>query len=257
MNVLEVFSFRFKRYLQNNKKIMNFEVVLENIEEVSVVNQYNIKRVELCTGLDLGGLTPSYGVIESIVDNSKAEVHLMIRPRGGGFVYNDDEIKVMLKDILIAQKTNCKGVVFGILNELQEVNFERTKYLTHYAKELGLQVTFHRAIDFTKNYYKSIEILINCQVSRILTSGGSLNVDLGKEELVKVFHQFKNEIEIMPGGGISKTNASYFIKQGIKDLHFNIRKPKMNDYDSSMGIEYMVDEEKILGIMSIINKYNS
>lgn len=236
---------------------MNFEVVLENLEEANLVNQYNVKRVELCSGLDLGGLTPSHGIIESVVEYSKAEVHLMIRPRGGSFVYNENEINVMLKDILIAQKTNCKGVVFGILNEKHEVNIDKTRRLTHYAKDLGLQVTFHRAIDFTHNYYKSVETLINCQVSRILTSGGASNVDLGKEELVKFFHQFRNEIEIMPGGGVSNINASYFINNGFQDLHFNIRKQKVNSSDSSMGIEYVVDEEKILGITALVNSRNN
>lgn len=230
---------------------MNFEVVIESLEELEVTNRYNIKRIELCLALDLGGLTPNIGLIESIVDKSNSEVHLMIRPRGGGFIYNLNELEIMKKDILIASKFKCKGVVFGALTNEKEIDIYKTTHLASYSKDLGLETTFHRAVDFTNNIFQSVEIIYKCGVSRILTSGGGVNVDEGIENIKKIFNQYDDIINIMPGGGINFSNAQKLINHRVKNMHFNIRTPKKAQSNIQMGIEYEVDEEKIRKITGI------
>lgn len=229
---------------------MNFEVVIETLEELKVTNNYQIKRVELCSALDLGGLTPNLGLIEEVVDQSKAEVHLMIRPRAGDFVYNSDEVQVMKKDIISARNLNCKGVVFGLLNKENELDIKKINPLVQFSKDLGLEITFHRAIDFSKNINKSIEILIECGIDRILTSGGKADVDKGINEIKKIFTTYGEIIKIMPGGGINFQNAKSLIDFGITDIHFNIRKIT-NQSNLMMGLKHPIDEEKIENITSI------
>lgn len=229
---------------------MNFEVVIDTLDELKVTNNYNIKRVELCTALELGGLTPNLGLIQEVVSKSKAEVHIMIRPRAGGFVYNNEEIEVMKKDIISASNLNCKGVVFGLLTEKNDLDLIKTKQLVSFSKDLGLETTFHRAIDFTNNINESVEWLIEIGLNRILTSGGETDVDKGLTNIKKIFCTYGDLITIMPGGGVNVNNAKFLINNGIRDIHFNIKKIK-NKSDIGMGVEYIIDEEKIQNITSI------
>ena len=118
--------------------IMNFEVVLESIEELNEVNLPTIKSVELCAGLQLGGITPSYATTAYFCEHAVPEVHVMIRPRAGGFNYNEYEFKLMVEDIKFFAKLGVTGVVFGLLDENFKIEKEHTKRLYFAAKELGL-----------------------------------------------------------------------------------------------------------------------
>jgi copper homeostasis protein len=229
---------------------MNFEVVIDTIEELEVTNCYNIKRVELCSALELGGLTPNLGLIDEVVNKSKSEVHVMIRPRPGGFIYSDDEIVIMKKDIVSVSNLNCKGVVFGLLNQENDLDLKNIKHLVMYSKDLGLETTFHRAIDLTNNINESIELLIEYGIDRFLTSGGEINVEMGKFNINRIFNAYGEKITIMPAGGVNEYNAKYFIKYGLKDIHFNIKK-FVEKSNNNMGQEYTIDEEKIRNITSL------
>lgn len=232
---------------------MVFEVVLENIEEVMIAEKYGAKRVELCSALDLGGVTPSQAIIESCVSNTNCEVHVMIRPRSGGFIYNNNEIAIMKKDILLCQKVGCKGVVFGVVSEDKNIDIYKTNVLVDYSNTLGLEVTFHRAVDFTDNIFKSVEQLIQLNTTRILTSGTGKTVNEGIETIKQLYNSYQNQIQIMAGGGVNVVNSKALFAIGLDAIHFNIRKEKIIQSNTLMGLEYEIDEEKIKKINSLLN----
>lgn len=236
---------------------MVFEVVLESNEEIRIAQKYGAKRVELCAALDLGGVTPSAAMIKSAVAISNCEVHAMIRPRSGGFIYTSDEIEIMKNDIVFCKETGCAGVVFGLVTADKQIDFTNTKMLTDFSKSLGLEVTFHRAIDFTGNIHQSVQTLIEIGVTRILTSGGKPSVDEGVEYIKKLHSLYGNKIQIMAGGGVNVSNASKLIDFGLQNIHFNIRKESSFQSNLLMGKEYGIDENKIQKIVALHKSQNS
>ena len=233
---------------------MDFEVVLENIEEALLAQQFGVKRVELCAGLDLGGLTPSQGAIETFTSTLNCETHVMIRPRAGGFIYDRHEIDLMQKDISLAAKAGCHGVVFGLVNDKRQIAVNEAAFLNGHAKSLGLETTFHRAIDFTEDIFQSIEQVAEIGFTRILTSGGHNTVDLGLESLQNIYQAYKGQIQLMAGGGIHFGNAKTLIASGIDAIHFNVRKAKAVQSNPLMGTEYELDHAKIREITGITNQ---
>ena len=149
---------------------MNFEICTDSVEGAIAAGKYGAKRIELCAALSVGGLTPNIGLIQQCVEKSTAEVHVMIRHKEGGFNYNVADVKLMELDIIAAKKAGVDGVVFGILDENNEVS-NLNKELVELSKSLNLEVTFHRAFDFVKNYKSAIEKVINLGADRLLTSG--------------------------------------------------------------------------------------
>jgi copper homeostasis protein len=229
---------------------MNFEVVLESIEELNEVNLPTIKSVELCAGLQLGGITPSYATTAYFCEHAVPEVHVMIRPRAGGFNYNEYEFKLMVEDIKFFAKLGVTGVVFGLLDENFKIEKEHTKRLYFAAKELGLQTTFHRAFDFTIDTECAIQFLVETGFDRLLTAGSKKTVDFGKEKLKKWSDNYGNEIQIIAGGGITFDNARQLKIAGLKTIHFNIKDAILSE-NSSMGYEYKLNLNKLVNILNL------
>lgn len=229
---------------------MIYEVVVENIEEIKAAQKMGVLRVELVSNLSCGGLTPSYAAIEMAKQHSSVDLHIMIRPREGGFVYESHELEVMKADIAICAKLGCKGVVFGILTKNNEVDVNATQMLALFAKSLGLEITFHRALDFTNDIFKSISYLTSLDFTRILTSGGKMNVDEGFDNIKVICQEFKGIIEITAGGGVNASNIDKLSSLDIDGIHFNIKKEKHNFFDHIMGKEYDIDTQKLNTIMS-------
>lgn len=161
-------------------------------------------RVELCGNMAEGGTTPSYAQIKLCVEKLNIEIWPIIRPRGGDFLYSDDEFELMKEDIKNCKTLNCDGVVFGILSANGEVDKKRCAELVVLAKPMP--VAFHRAFDMSNNLEKSLEDLIALGFIRVLTSGGAENAYNGIETLSKLIIQANSRIEIMPGAGINPKN---------------------------------------------------
>jgi len=229
---------------------MNFEVVLESIEELNEVNLPTIKSVELCAGLQLGGITPSYATTAYFCEHAVPEVHVMIRPRAGGFNYNEYELKLMVEDIKFFAKLGVTGVVFGLLDENFKIEKEHTKRLYFAAKELGLQTTFHRACDFSTDHESDLHFLIEVGFDRLLTAGSQKGVDFGLEKLNRWQHLYGDEIQIIAGGGVTYDNAIQLKKNGLEFIHCNIKDPILLS-DSVMGYEYKLNLEKLHNLISI------
>ena len=186
-----------------NKKI---EIACFNFESALIAQKAGADRLELCADISVGGTTPTIEMIQQARKNLSIDLYVIIRPRGGNFVYSEAEFEQMKSEIETIKKLGVNGFVFGILKDDNTINIEQNKALVDLAKPFPC--TFHRAFDKVKKKKKALEDVISCGFSTILTSGTFPNVMEGKEVLKQLVIQAKNRIEIIPGGGLRSTNIS-------------------------------------------------
>ena len=225
---------------------MKLEACIETLAEAKLAAKHDLDRVELCSALDLGGLTPSAALIQESV--KIIETHVMIRPRAGDFVYQDEELKLMQDDIQQAANYGATGVVFGCLTDVNTIDEAACRHLLEAARAKNLQVTFHRAFDFVFDMQPALEKLIALGFVRLLTSGGQATAIAGLPTIKKLVSQANGRIQIMAGSGVNGGNAHLFQSGGVDALHFSIRKKRNSIGSLSMGANYDVDEEKIVSI---------
>lgn len=180
--------------------------------------EYGIDRLELCSDFGEGGETPSAGALAFLKEKVQIPVFVMIRPRGGDFVYSPEELYVMRKDIAILKSHGADGFVFGALDKNGHVDKEACKYLMHAVEDSPC--TFHRAFDISRDKDKSIEDIFSCGFQRILTSGGENDVSKGISNILKWLGQVSDQIIIMPGGGLKPSHISELSKsRKFKEVH--------------------------------------
>ncbi|MFT3701954.1 MAG: copper homeostasis protein CutC [Agriterribacter sp.] len=187
------------------------EVIAFNIQSVLLAQQSGAHRIELCDNPAEGGTTPSYGMIKKARENTSLLLYPIIRPRGGDFLYTDDEFDVMKKDIQLCKELRCDGVVIGLLEADGSIDKKRTAQLVEAAFPLG--VTFHRAFDRAANPFEALEEVINTGCERILTSGLKPTAPEGAETIAELIRQADDRIIIMPGSGIRADNIQAIAKQ--------------------------------------------
>ncbi len=179
-------------------------------------SQNGADRIELFENLTEGGVTPSLGMIQKSL-TLNIPVYVMIRPRGGNFVYSDAEFQIMKSDVQACKTLGVKGIVFGILNSENQVDEERCRELLQLWHG---PATFHRAFDETPNAFQAAQTIIDLGFERILTSGQKPNVMLGLDLISDLISQFGNQITIMPGCGVTAENATAIIqKTGATEIH--------------------------------------
>jgi len=232
---------------------MDVECCIQTIEEALIANKYDVKRIEVCSALSMGGLTPSFGLIKECSAINSPETHVLIRPRPGGFNYGKKEIEIMMEDIRETAMQKAKGVVFGVLNMENEIDVSQNLKLIELSKSLGLEVTFHRAFDYTKHPETGLETVIELGFDRLLTSGHQDKAIDGLNGIRKLIQRSKGRIQIMAGGGVDKANAVAIASAGVDALHFSIGKKSENDLPLGMGVEIIPDEGKIRSILSEID----
>jgi copper homeostasis protein len=182
-----------------------FELCAETIGACLAARDGGVDRIELCSGLSEGGLTPSHGLVRAAVEQTGLPVHVLIRPRGGDFLYSKAEIALMKDDILHLKTLGVAGVVLGMLNVDDTVDIEGTRSLVQIAHPL--QVTFHRAFDSTPSIELALEDVIATSCDRVLTSGGHLDIKAGAEVLARLVSQARGRIDVALGGGLRLKNA--------------------------------------------------
>ncbi len=227
---------------------MIFELCTDSLEGALAAENFGVKRIELCSALSVGGLTPNYGLIKQCVAKANVEVHVMIRPREGNFFYTKEDIELMKTDIDIANQIGVQGVVFGMLDKNNEVLI-LNKELLEYAKSLNLQVTFHRAFDLVSDYKKAIEKIIDFGFDRLLTSGLQETAEQGLGVIRYLQDNYSRKIEIMAGSGINPSNVLKIAKSGINNLHFTARKTMDESLKLDMGRQMRTDQDKIKNIV--------
>lgn len=196
---------------------MTLEICAANIQSAINAEKAGAHRVELCSELAVGGITPSFGMIQEVLKKVAIPVFVLIRPRSGNFTYSEDEFEIIKADILNCKKMGCAGIVSGVLNVDNSIDVIRTKELVELSKPLPF--TFHRAFDWVPNPTEAIETLIDIGVHRILTSGQSSTAEKGIELLIQLHQQANNRIQILPGGGINKNNVKLFKDKGFTEIH--------------------------------------
>jgi copper homeostasis protein len=196
-----------------------YEICVDSVEGVRAAKAAGADRVELCADLLEGGTTPSRGMMREARKVQGIRLHVIIRPRGGDFLFDDDEFSVMQADIETAKAEGADGVVIGLLTPDGAVDAPRTKELIARARPLA--VTFHRAFDMTTDPFAALEALIGLGVERILTSGQEATVLEGLPLIAELIGRAKNRIIIMPGGGITARNVERIVAAAKpREIHF-------------------------------------
>ncbi len=206
----------------------NLEVCTFTLEDFNKAIQYNISRVELCKNKDEGGITPTKTDIEYALSKN-IPIHPIIRPRGGDFIYNNEEIKIMVDSISFCKEVGCKGIVFGVLDKKNNIDIIKCRDLIREAN--GMSLTFHMAFDLTNDPFSSMEKIIDLGFDRILTAGQSNSAIEGINIINKLALKGKNRISIMPGSKLRASNINRFLDNNL-----------INEYHSSCYINNKFSE---------------
>ena len=181
------------------------EACVERLDEAILAEKNGADRIELCSRLDLDGLTPHRKMIQDVINSVKIPVKVMIRPRGGNFVYHGKELDVMKEDILYCKRVNVSGIVFGVLKDDKTVDLIATRLLTDMAA--GLEITFHKAIDEVSSIFTELDRLRSIQeITNILTSGAADSAMRGSHRLKEMVTRYKGQLTIIAAGKITEQN---------------------------------------------------
>ena len=206
------------------------EIATSDFETTRSAFEGGADRIELCANLNEGGTTPSYGTIFQCRENFDVLLYPIIRPRGGDFLYTDDEYEIMLHDVKLCKQSGCDGIVIGLLNEDGTIDIKRTAALVDIAYPMG--VTFHRAFDRCRNAFEALEQLVQIGCERILTSGQQPTVNEGMELIAELNKIADHRIIIMPGSGVRKENIKLLAeKTGCKEFHSSLRSKAKSKMD--------------------------
>lgn len=198
------------------------EICCYSAESVAEAAKGGANRVELCDSMQDGGTTPSAGTIVQARKVKGIKLYVIIRPRGGDFCYNEVEFEAMKFDIEEAGKLGADGIVIGLLNPDGTVDVKRTKELAELAG--SMDVTFHRAFDMTSDPHKALETIIECGISRILTSGTYNTAIEGVDVLKELVQQANGRIAIMAGSGVNAGNMEPLQQAGVRQFHSSAMK---------------------------------
>jgi copper homeostasis protein len=220
-----------------------FEVCAETMEACIAARNGGADRIELCSALSEGGLTPSHGFLREAVAQSGLPIHAMVRPRGGSFVYTAAEVEIMREDILHMKDLGVAGVVLGVLHPDGSVDVAVTKELVELASPM--QATFHRAFDSAPSLSQALEDVIATGCDRVLTSGGEDDVNTGAASLAALVEQAAGRIEIAVGGGLRLVDAARLANFiGARHFHASLRQREASSKVEDASIERPMGEDR-------------
>jgi copper homeostasis protein len=194
------------------------EICCGSIDDAIEAEAGGADRVELCSALFLGGLTPSLGTIQEAKRRLKIPIMVMVRPRGGGFAYSEAELASMERDTQASVENGANGIVFGILQPDGRIDIPRCKKIRELVGKR--QAVFHRAFDVTPDPFEALEQLVDLGITRVLSSGQKDSVPEGAELIKKLIERAGDRIEILPGGGIQLWNVKEMVERtGCRQVH--------------------------------------
>lgn len=199
-------------------KAILVEACVDSVESARAAEKGGADRVELCDNLVEGGTTPSAGMIAECRAEVRIPIYVMIRPRGGDFLYSEVELDVMKRDIALARELGADGVVFGMLTSAGKVDPRRTAQFVNLS--YPLDVTFHRAIDVSRDLLEALDVLVEAGVDRVLTSGGAAKAVSGAPVIRTLVERAAGRIGILAGGGINHRNVAQVVSRtGVREVH--------------------------------------
>ncbi|MBR1775307.1 MAG: copper homeostasis protein CutC [Bacteroidales bacterium] len=246
-------------------KNIKLEICTYNMDSCLAAQNGGADRVELCASMPEGGITPSFALIEAAAKNLKIDTMVMIRPRGGDFLYGNYEFELMQRDIEVCRQLGVKGVVFGILTPEGRVDKHRNKILLDLAGRM--ESCFHRAIDMTADYLQSAKDIADLGFTRVLTSGAYNKATNGVENIRQIVQLVGNDLEVMAGSGVNPDNIrALYERAKPAAFHFSAKKiiaggmlfknpsvsmggvGEVSEYDVALS-----DEKEVLRARSVIN----
>ena len=244
------------------------EVCIDSAESAANAEAAGATRVELCSSLVEGGTTPSVGMLRVIKRKVSIPVFVMIRPRGGDFVYSQDDFDVMKEDLCALKQNGADGFVFGILTPSGDVDKERCRELLQLCD--SLPTTFHRAFDMTKDPHESLNVLVSLGFSRVLTSGQDSSALEGLTLISALIETAGSKITIVPGGGITERNLGRILRESkAREFHCSARASQdsimqFRNHSVKMGASYgpsefiakYTDVDKASSLKSIAANFN-
>lgn len=221
------------------------EIAANSLASARAAQDGGADRIELCAGLEVGGLTPSPGLLALVCGQLSIPVHVLIRPRGGDFAYSDDEHHTMLADIAHCRAAGCAGIVTGALDPGGSVDVARCRELVEAAGDL--HVTFHRAIDVARDPEQALEDIIALGCRRVLSSGGAASAPLGADLLRRLLQRAAGRITVMPGAGITAANIARLRRDtGATDFHASAKRalPSAMHFHAQPGLDMDAGEAR-------------
>lgn len=232
------------------------EVCVDNYESALAAIAGGANRLELCSSLDQGGLTPTPGLLKQIqaANVTGIPVFCMLRCRPSYFLYSEEEIKIMVNDAKTLKLNGADGFVFGALNELNDVDLRKCRDILKMC--YPLPVTFHRAFDLSRNPLIQIEVVIDLGFQRLLTSGAKKSALEGCDTIKKLIERARNRIVIVPGCGINKTNIRDIMETtGAREFHGSFKSESKEDENTGvvdLGKLTMVDSNHVAEVVQIL-----
>ncbi len=194
------------------------EVCIDDLEGARAALRGQAQRLEVCSRLDVGGLTPQDDLLRQLKAETRVPLYCMVRPRGGDFVLRDDDLERTLKDLERVLDGGADGVVYGWITPDGRVDRAALEQLV--ARSRGVPVTFHRAFEQVHDPVQELEVLIECGVTRVLTAGGAKDAHAGRQVLRTLVDAARGRIGILPGGGVRAHNAAEILAAtGVTELH--------------------------------------
>ncbi len=246
--------------------MIKLEICVFSIQDVLSAIRGGADRLELCASYLEGGITPSNATItETFKYFDPENVVVMIRPRGGNFIYSDAEFEVMKNDILHCKELGVKNVIFGIINKDATLDVSRNKELVELASPM--HCTLQRAFDLTTDPFNALEDAINCGFKRILTSGQQASVLQGTQLIKQLIEVAENRIDILPGAGITSENVLQLIEEtGCVEVHTSAKMYQKTDPDQTFQFRegiydftklIVTDADEVNKIKVITNQFSS
>lgn len=201
--------------------MIRIEICTSNYKSVCNAQDGGADCAELCSALEVGGITPSYGVLAEVAHVMRIPVRVLIRPRSGNYIYDDREVEMMCRDIEKVAMLGYEGVVIGALNDEGDIDVKAVKSMMRAGK--GMKFTFHRAVDASRDIFESFRQLAELGFDKVLTSGGCPDAPRGASVIAELQKRYGDRVKIMPGGGINISNVESLLRAtGVSDCHASL-----------------------------------
>ncbi len=239
---------------------IHVEVCVGSLDEALKAAALSVDSIELCAWLACGGITPSYGLVNTLTERIKLPLRVLVRPGPGGFHYTDEERQVILRDSMLIGLSGV-GVVTGALETDGRISRSLIRAVRMAAPEN--EITFHRAIDHATDPLQGIDDLLNLQVPRVLTSGGATLADDARSVLKEMVHLAGSHLRVAVAGGVNAENVVRIVEStGAQEVHFAAQrtvahasdKAAMSSAYAGMSFETTLDEQKVEGVLEALEK---